>query len=103
MEKYKKLKKNKINSIPFLKKAVFLHKTIINYIKSMATITLEYNSRDIQAKKTLDYILSMGFFKTSANKSVVKKNGIEQALEDVRKGRVYTYNSVEDLLEEINS
>ena len=30
----------------------------------MERITLEFNSRDIQAQKTLEYILSLGFFKT---------------------------------------
>jgi len=29
----------------------------------MTTITLEYNNRDIQAQKTLEYILSLGLFK----------------------------------------
>ena len=32
----------------------------------MATVTLNYNSRNIQAVRTLEYILSMGFFKTEA-------------------------------------
>jgi len=30
----------------------------------MATITLDYNTRNAQAQKTLDYILSLGVFKT---------------------------------------
>jgi len=29
----------------------------------MTTITLEYNNNDIQAQKTLEYILSLGLFK----------------------------------------
>ena len=29
----------------------------------MATITLDYNARNSQAKKALDYILSLGYFK----------------------------------------
>ena len=29
----------------------------------MATITLDYNSRNMMAQKTLDYILSLGIFK----------------------------------------
>ena len=41
----------------------------------MATITLEYNTRNIQAQKTLDYILSMGFFKSiTAPPSAKKKS-----------------------------
>ena len=52
----------------------------------MATITLNYNSRNVQAQKTLEYILSMGFF--TAEKKV-KKSGLELAFEDIEKGRVH--------------
>jgi len=51
----------------------------------MATITLEYNTRNIQAQKTLDYILSMGFFKSVTT----KKSRLQQSLEDVDKGNVF--------------
>jgi hypothetical protein len=34
----------------------------------MATIVLDYAARDANAKKTLDYILSMGFFKVKSSK-----------------------------------
>jgi len=67
----------------------------------MATITLEYNSHNIEAQRTLDNILSAGLFKKRT--FFKRKSGIERALEDVRKGRVYTYNSVDDLLKKINS
>jgi hypothetical protein len=52
----------------------------------MATITLNYNARNIQAQKTLEYILSMGFFTTEQK---VKKSGLELAFEDIEKGRVH--------------
>ena len=52
----------------------------------MATITLNYNARDVQAQKTLEYILSMGFFTTEPK---VKKSGLELAFEDIEKGRVH--------------
>ena len=54
----------------------------------MATITLEYNIRNIQAKKTLEYVLSMGFFKTVSNKQNVAKSRLERSLKDVEKGNV---------------
>jgi len=54
----------------------------------MATLTLEYNARNIQAQKTLEYILSMGFFKTVTAEQAVKKNRLEQSLEDIDKGKV---------------
>jgi len=52
----------------------------------MATITLEYNTRNIQAKKTLEYILSMGFFKTTTHTPNIVKSRLERSLEDVEKG-----------------
>ena len=62
----------------------------------MTTATLKYNSRNIEAKKTLDSIFSLGLFKI---KTLFKrKSGIERALEDVRKGRVYTAESAESLI-----
>ena len=42
----------------------------------MATITLEYNYRDLQAKKTLEHILSLGLFKstiTAKKETLVEK------------------------------
>jgi hypothetical protein len=55
----------------------------------MATITLEYNTRNIQAQKTLDYILSMGFFKSVIAHPSEKKSRLQQSLEDVDKGKVF--------------
>ena len=52
----------------------------------MATITLNYNARNIQAQKTLEYILSMGFFTTEKK---VKKSGLDLAFEDIEKGRIH--------------
>jgi len=52
----------------------------------MATITLEYNARNPLVKKTLDYILSIGFFKIKLDKP--HKTGLQEAFEDVEKRRV---------------
>jgi len=52
----------------------------------MATVTLNYNARNIRAQKTIEYILSLGFF--SVDKKV-KKSGLELAFEDVEKGRIH--------------
>jgi len=54
----------------------------------MATITLDYNARNIQAQRTLEYILSMGFFKTVTMKQPITKSRLEQSLEEVDKGDV---------------
>jgi len=50
----------------------------------MATIILDYDARNVNAKKTLDYILSMGFFKVKT-----QKTSIEKAFEDIEKGRIH--------------
>jgi hypothetical protein len=52
----------------------------------MATITLNYNARNARAQKTLEYILSMGFFTTEQK---TKKSGLEMAFEDIENGRVH--------------
>ncbi|AUS04398.1 hypothetical protein [Pseudotamlana carrageenivorans] len=54
----------------------------------MAEITLKYDARNSLAKKTLDYILKLGVFK--------KVTGIDEALEDEKKGRVTSHASVDD-------
>ena len=53
----------------------------------MATIILDYDSHNVQAKKALDYILSLGIFTEKK-----KKTGIEKAFEDIEKGRVTFIN-----------
>ena len=55
----------------------------------MAIIKLEYNARNIQAQKTLEYILSMGFFKSVTVTEAKKKSRLEQSLEDVDNGNVF--------------
>lgn len=56
----------------------------------MATITLSYNPRNLIAKKTVAYILSLGVFKT------ITKSAIDVSLEDVKKGHVTTHKSSAD-------
>ena len=52
----------------------------------MATVTLNYNARNVHTQKTLEYILSMGFFSVEKK---VKKSGLELAFEDIEKGRIH--------------
>ena len=51
----------------------------------MAAITLNYNARNLQAKNALNYILSTGLFAPNN----IRKTGLEEAFEDIEKGRVY--------------
>ena len=53
--------KNVLYLIRILKKKLYLCKKVKKSI--MATITLEYDFRNMQAQRTLEYILSLGFFK----------------------------------------
>ncbi len=63
----------------------------------MAQITLSYDSKNSLAKKTLDYVLSLGIFKK------VEPKSIDIALEEVRKGEVNKYASVEDFFKKVDS
>ena len=53
----------------------------------MATIVLDYDVHSEQARKALDFILSLGIFKEKK-----KKTGIEKSFEDIEKGRVTFIN-----------
>ena len=66
----------------------------------MATITLNYNARNPIASKTIEYILSLGVFKTEEKQK--KMSGIDIALQEVKEGKVTTYENVDDLLRKIN-
>lgn len=56
----------------------------------MATITLRYDPSNPIAKKTIDYILSLGVFE--------KRNELDEALEDLKNGKVYSAKNAKDLI-----
>jgi hypothetical protein len=62
----------------------------------MATLIIEYDARNKFARKTIDYILSLGIFKVKHSSS-----GIDEALKDVKEGRVYKAESVDDMFKKI--
>jgi len=51
----------------------------------MATITLNYNTHNKQAKNLLNYVLSTGLLIPKAE----NQSGLARAFEDLEKGRVY--------------
>jgi hypothetical protein len=59
----------------------------------MAEITLQFDAKNPLAKKTIDYILSLGVFK--------KVSGLDQALEDEKKGLVKKYKNSDDLFKKV--
>ncbi|HBG40556.1 MAG TPA: hypothetical protein DDZ96_10055 [Porphyromonadaceae bacterium] len=56
----------------------------------MAIITLKYDARNPKAKKAIDDILSLGLFE--------QKTGLDEALEDVEHGRIYSAKNANDLI-----
>jgi hypothetical protein len=59
----------------------------------MATITLKYDARNPIARKTINFILSLGFFKKKE-----KLSGLEEAEEDIEMGRIYEAKNAKDLI-----
>ena len=51
----------------------------------MATVTFYYEESNPIAKKTLDYLVSLGVFQ----KQKPKMTHLEQSLKDIEEGRVY--------------
>ncbi len=56
----------------------------------MATIVLKYDARNPKAKKTIERILASGLFE--------KKTGLDEAIEDVKSGRIYSAKNAKDLI-----
>ena len=65
----------------------------------MTSITLEYDGRNTAIKKALDLILYLGA--RVKEPKIKKKNGLDEALEDIEAGRVYEADSVEDMMKQI--
>jgi len=53
--------------------------------KVMATITFNYNARNVQARNLLNYIMASGLLVPK----IEKDSSLAQAFEDIEKGRVY--------------
>ena len=60
----------------------------------MATLTLEYNSRNSLAVKTIEYILSLGVFKT-------KTNGLDLAIKELNEGKTVKCKDFDDYLQKV--
>jgi len=59
----------------------------------MATVLLKYNARNSMAKKTIDYILSLGIFEKAEI-----PNPFLESDNDIKNGRVYTAKDADDLI-----
>lgn len=70
----------------------------------MARITLEYDARNATAKKTLDFILSLGFFKVGQTDRPRYNAETEKAISDVRTGKgLIKAKNVEDLFKKLKN
>ena len=58
----------------------------------MDTIVLKYNARNPIAKKTLDYVLSLGVFEYYSP--------FAESDDDIKNGRIYTAKDADDLITE---
>jgi len=56
----------------------------------MATITLEYDARNLQAQKALDFILSLGLFQKKEKISQLSR--FDQSMLDIEQGNVFYIN-----------
>jgi hypothetical protein len=56
----------------------------------MATITLDYDARNVQAKKTLDSTLSLGLFQKKEKKQRLSR--FEQSMLDIEQGNTFYIN-----------
>ncbi len=67
----------------------------------MATIALTYNEKNALAKKTIDYILSLGCFKQEQALTPAKKKTL-QAIKDAKEDKgMTTCTSFEDYLKAV--
>jgi hypothetical protein len=62
----------------------------------MTTITIEVDDHTLAGKRFLEFLETLGFVSVvSSNKA----SGLDKALEDVAKGRVYKAKNTKDLME----
>ena len=64
--------------------------SLIKKVKSMATITLNYDPHNLQAQKALDFILSLDLFKTKEKAAQLSR--FEQSMLDIEQGKIFYIN-----------
>ncbi len=61
----------------------------------MATITLEYDGRNVGLKKLIEAMIALGATVVQ-QKGKSSKSGLEESMDDIKNGRITTHKSVED-------
>lgn len=71
----------------------------------MATVTLEYDSRNSNLKKALDLFVSLGAKVISApqkhQETKTKMSSIDISLKEIEEGKVHTYSSSKEMFEKL--
>ena len=67
----------------------------------MATYTLTINERSTQGKALLAYLEALKLDVKRVRKANRKKESLEQSLDDIRHGRVTSYDSIDDLFKDL--
>jgi hypothetical protein len=60
----------------------------------MTTVTLRYDARNKNISTLLDVIKNLG----AVSVEMPRKTGLDEAIEDIKKGRVYTAKNAKDLI-----
>ncbi len=61
----------------------------------MTSIILKYDARNPIARKTIEYVLSLGLFEKTE-----PRNPFAESDDDIKKGRVYTAKDADDLIKQ---
>ncbi|MDR2836479.1 MAG: hypothetical protein LBV69_09890 [Bacteroidales bacterium] len=70
----------------------------------MATVTINYDARNKDAKKALEFLATLDYFTIEKEKNrniKVKKTGFEQGIEDLEAGRYVVAASGREAIEKI--
>ena len=68
----------------------------------MATISLEYNTRNSIAQKTIEYVLSLGAFKVKPVYAVKKNTSLlDKAIMEIKTGKTTHCENFDDYLKKV--
>jgi hypothetical protein len=63
----------------------------------MTQVLIEYDARNVIARKTIEYLFSLNLFRVVKNNR--RKNGIDEAIEEVMNGNVISFNSSDEAID----
>lgn len=67
----------------------------------MATLQVQYDARNAAIKRLVHLLIESGVFMPLPKRRKMRKSRIDEADEDIRMGRIYTANSVEEMFEQL--